>query len=284
MKGVLITNKYLLSEKFDVLKNGFLNASNDLNISLDYMDNFSAYDLVEKKLMYDFVLFYDKDIKLALLLENQGYRLFNKSSAIKICDDKFLTYIKLKNIIRQPLTMQSPFLYYDDLSNDLDFIDKCENNFKYPMILKETSGSFGQQVYKINNKNELCRLIKNIGVKSFIVQEYIKETFGRDLRIQVVGNKVVAAIQRINKNGDFRANITNGGKAYLYNTNDLQNKMAIEALKLVGADFAGVDILFGENDEPILCEINSNAHIENISRICNINIYKEILKYIIKNV
>ena len=280
MNGLLITNKYLISEKFIILKNGFLEASKELNINLNYMNNFDAYDLLHKELMYDFILFYDKDIKLAKQLEDKGYRLFNNSEAIEICDDKFLTYIKLKNTVRKPYTIPSPFLFYDDLSNDLDFIKKCEKEINYPMIVKETKGSFGMQVYKADNQNEFIAYIKKIGTKPFIVQEYIKETFGRDVRIQIVGEKVVAAINRVNETGDFRANLSNGGVAYPYISNEKENQMAINVAKEIGVDFAGVDILFGKNDEPVFCEINSNAHIENISNICKINIYKEILKYI----
>ena len=280
MNGLLITNKYLISEKFIILKNGFLEASKELNINLNYMNNFEAYDLLYKELMYDFILFYDKDIKLAKQLEDKGYRLFNNSEAIEICDDKFLTYIKLKNTVRKPYTIPSPFLFYDDLSDDLDFIKKCEKEIKYPMIVKESKGSFGMQVYKADNQNKFITYIKKIGTKPFIVQEYIKETFGRDVRIQIVGEKVVAAIKRVNETGDFRANLSNGGVAYPYISNEKENQMAINVAKEIGVDFAGVDILFGKNDEPVFCEINSNAHIENISNICKINIYKEILKYI----
>lgn len=281
MTGLLITNKYMTSDKFSILKNGFINASNEMGLKLDYLNNLEAYELLGLSIKYDFILFYDKDLKLAKELENKGYKLFNNSKAIEICDDKYLTYINLKGDIRQPKTIASPFLYYNDLSNDFDFIKKCEYDFSYPFIMKESKGSFGLQVYLINDRNEFIKYLKLVGIKSFLIQEFIKESFGKDIRLQVVGDTVVASIKRINKNGDFKANITNGAEAYIYEATNQEKTLAIKACKIIGVDFAGVDILFGSNNEPILCEINSNAHIENIGKITNMNIYKKILEYII---
>ena len=284
MKALLITNKYMQSEKFLLLKERFIENAKILNIELDYKNNFEAYELIGERICYDFILFYDKDIKLAKLLEDKGFNVFNKSSAISICDDKFLTYMKLENIVHQPKTIPAPFLYYDDLSNDGLFIKKCEDNFSYPMILKECSGSFGLQVYKVDSRDELINCIRDIKTKPFIIQEFIKTSYGRDVRLQVVGDRVVAAMKRVNENGDFRANVTNGATAYEYEPTDEEIKLAVTATKTIGVDFAGVDLLFGENDKPLLCEVNSNAHLEIIGKVSNRNIYIEVLKYIIEKV
>lgn len=284
MKGLLITNKYMQNSKFSILKDGFIDAAQSIGINFSHINNFDAYKLLDESIKYDFILFYDKDIKLAKMLEDKGYILFNSSSAIEICDDKFKTYYKLYNRIIQPKTISSPFLYNGDLTNDRQFIQKCENIFSYPMIVKECYGSFGFQVYKIDNQEQLIDSMLKIGNRPFIVQEYISTSFGRDIRIQVVGNEVVCAINRINKDGDFRANITNGAKAYEYIPNDQQIEMALNATKIIGADFAGVDLLFGENDKPLLCEVNSNAHVENIGSICKVNVYKKMIEYIQKRI
>lgn len=268
------------SDKFSLLKERFIDNARKLNIVMEYKNNFEAYELIEKDIQYDFILFYDKDIKLAKSLEKNGYKLFNNSDAILTCDDKFLTYMKLKNVVAQPKTIIAPFIYYDDLSDDNEFIIKCENNFTYPMILKECCGSFGMQVYKIDNRVEFIDCVKKIAVKPFIVQEFIKTSFGKDVRLQVVGDKVVAAMKRVNENGDFRANVTNGAKAYEYEPNDTEIEIALTTAKEIGVDFAGVDLLFGENGKSLLCEVNSNAHLEIIGKVSNKNIYKEILKYI----
>lgn len=280
MIGLLITNKYLVSEKFDVLKSKFIENASELNIKLDYMSNEEALKLLNLPVRYDFIIFYDKDIKLALQLEKKGYKVFNSSRVISVCDDKFLTYIEMENIVKQPLTIPSPFIYSGDLSNDNSFIQLCESKFSYPFIVKECQGSFGMQVYKVDNNKEFVDCIKKIGFRSFIVQEYIKTSFGKDVRVQVVGNKVICAMKRVNTSGDFRANVTNGAIAYNYEPSEKEKDIAIKAASKIGASFAGVDLLFGENDEPIFCEINSNAHLDIISKTTNTNVYKEVLSYI----
>ena len=284
MIGLLITNKWTIDKKFDALTKGFINASKKLNVNLEYKNNFEAYDLINHKTKYDFVLFYDKDIKLAKMLEKTGYILFNNSDAISICDDKFLTYIHLINIVNQPLTIPSPFLYYGDLSGDNDFLNKCEKTFEYPLIIKECYGSFGKQVYKIDNREQFIDRLKIINNKQFIVQKFIKTSFGKDIRAQVVGNEVICSIMRQNHNGDFRANLTNDSKGYKFDINDIQKDICVKSTKAIGLDFAGVDLLFDENDNFLLCEINSNAHLENINTICQTNLYVDILKYIVSKV
>lgn len=283
MTGLLITNKYILSEKFDTLKNGFLNAANLLNIKLDHMNNQQAYGLLDKNLMHDFIIFYDKDIKLAKLLENHGYRLYNDSKSIKICDDKALTYIEVGDAVRQPQTIISPFLYYGDVSGDEDFISKCERTISYPMIVKESCGSFGLQVYLVHDNEEFRKCVKDIGNRSFIVQEFIESSFGKDIRLQVIGDKVVCAMKRINHAGDFRANVTNGATPYAYTPTPKECEMAIRVSNIIKTHFAGVDLLIGKNDEPIFCEINSNAHLDIISKINDINVYFKIIQYIMKD-
>jgi RimK family alpha-L-glutamate ligase len=117
-----------------------------------------------------------------------------------------------------------------------------------------------------------------------LFQEFIKSSKGKDLRLQVVGNQVVAAMYRYSENGDFRANITNGGKMKLFDPSEEQVELAIKCCKIIGLDFAGVDILFGENQEPIVCEVNSNAHFKNIFDCTGINVADCILEYIIKRI
>ena len=283
MTGLLITNKYIHNEKFDVLKNGFINAANDLNVKLDDMNNQMAYELLDKKKKYDFIIFYDKDVKLARLLEEHGYKLYNDSRAISICDDKSLTYIAVGTSVVQPYTIISPFLYYGDLSEDEEFIKKCESSIDYPMIVKESCGSFGMQVYMVKDNLELRKCIKSIGSKSFIVQKFIKTSFGKDIRLQVIGDKVVCAMKRINHEGDFRANVTNGATPYHYIPSERECEMALKVTSKLKIDFAGVDLLIGENDEPIFCEINSNAHLGIISKTSGVNVYNEIITYIVKD-
>src|SRR5699024_10643134 len=96
------------------------------------------------------------------------------------------------------------------------------------------------------------------------------------------GDQVITAMQRTSEN-DFRANVTSGGKMEPYEPNESQKRLAIEATKAIGADFAGVDLLFGENDQPIVCEINSNAHIRNLLDCTGVNVAIDLVTYIEKD-
>ena len=241
--------------------------------------------MIDKIKYRDFVLFWDKDIKLAKTLEDKNFKVYNNSKAIEICDDKSKTYIELKKYsIKQPLTFISPLIFKNDLSTDDVFINNILSNLSFPLIIKECFGSFGEQVYLIQNESMLLNKIKELGTKPFIVQEFIKTSFKRDIRIEVINGEVVASILRVNECDDFRANITNGAKAYKYTSNDAQNEMAINACKFLNLDFGGIDILFGEEDEPIFCEANSNAYPLNVSNITGVNIIYKIFKFIISDI
>ena len=243
--------------------------------------NSSAADKDEKR--SDFVLFWDKDVRLAALLEAAGLRLFNSAESIAACDDKAMTYIRLKKAgIRMPDTWIAPKTfakegYYDEL----DFFEHAGRHLTYPLVVKECFGSFGAQVYLAHSYEEVKELLGRLKNRPFLLQKYVASSKGRDIRIQMVGGEAVACMYRYNDH-DFRANITNGGKMKAYTPNALQIRMAREACSALGLDFAGVDILFGEGEEPILCEVNSNAHFKNIYDCTGVNVADKILAYIKK--
>ena len=92
-------------------------------------------------------------------------------------------------------------------------------------------------------------------------------------------DRVVTAMERINEN-DFRANITNGGRMKKYAPTKEQREMVLLVCRELHLDFAGVDILFGKEGEPILCEVNSNAHFKNIYDCTGVNVADHIIQYI----
>ena len=110
-----------------------------------------------------------------------------------------------------------------------------------------------------------------------IFQQYI-ECGNSDLRLQVVGDKVVAAVRRTSA-GDFRANATLGGKMTTYEPTSDEVELAIAAARAVGAEIAGVDILPGE--KPLLCEVNGNAHFKRLMDATGVDVADKIVDYII---
>ena len=85
---------------------------------------------------------------------------------------------------------------------------------------------------------------------------------------------------RYSVNGDFRSNITNGGHMKPFEPNDRQKSVAVSACRALGLDFAGVDILFGKDDEPIVCEVNSNPHFKSSLDCTGVDMSPLILSHI----
>ncbi len=229
----------------------------------------------------DFVIFWDKDVRLARHLERMWFKLFNSSKAIEICDDKSLTQQVLSdNNILMPKTLTSPLIFNESLNINNDYINSIEKEFKYPFVIKEVYWAFGLQVYLIKNKNNLLKIIKQIWIKPYIIQEFIEKSKWRSIRLNVVGNKVVASMLRISKT-DFITSASMGCDIYNYEPNKKQINLAIKCTKLIWVDFAWVDLLFWDDDEPIVCEVNSNAQMKNILNCTWINVADYIIGYII---
>lgn len=293
MTGWLITNAFLHTHKFTEINLWLVEAAKKSGIELTIKTNGEVLVQLDSKntIAYkaddtekpDFVLFWDKDIRLAEYMELKGIPVFNSSRAIAICDDKSLTHLYLQRAgIKMPKTILAPMTYSNIGYTNMDFLEQVIEELSFPMVVKECFGSFGQQVYLVHNNKELEEKVKEIQPKSMLFQEFIETSKGKDIRLQVVGDQVVASMYRYSDTGDFRANITNGGKMKPYDPTKEQIDLAVRCCKILGLDFAGVDILFGENEEPIVCEVNSNAHFKNIYDCTGVNVADFIMEYIIK--
>lgn len=268
-------------------------AAKKVGIQLELIANNEIYSFIEKgetilkcpasSKKPAFVLFLDKDIRLAKQLETMGYTLFNSREVIENCDDKILTSQILANHdIPMPKTLFSPLVFNtnNEAEIDLRLTRMIEESFNYPLIIKEAFGSFGAQVYLIHNREELLQKQKELRSIPHLYQEFITSSKGRDVRLYVVGDQVVASMYRF-CDTDFRANVSNGASMKPYQPNEAFCQLAIKATQVLGADFTGVDLLFGPNGEPILCEVNSNAHIKNIYDCTGIDVAELIFNYIL---
>lgn len=269
MKIAVVTNGFYKTQKTETIKDMIAAAFCRRGVTLTDLRNDAKLVSNGCKFDFDGAVFWDKDLLLAKKMEDDGVRLFNGSETIRICDDKGLTFLSaLKRNLPMPVTVAAPFTYANIGYTNTDFLDEVTSKIDFPIIVKESSGSFGMQVYMAKNHDELLGIVSKIGAKNMIFQQYI-ECGNTDLRLQVVGGKVVAAVKRRSLNGDFRANATLGGIMEKYLPTNEEISIAVEAAKAVNADFAGVDILPG--DKPYLCEVNSNAHFKNLMDATGIN-------------
>ena len=288
-KGLLIVNAFLNTPQVRDTYEMLLAGAKRANVQMTCATNADFYvglddGLVRAASEYslddnDFILFWNKDVFLGRALERMGHRLLNCADAIEACDNKALTFEMLQGICRMPRTIKVPMTFDTVGYDDLSFEDRIGKQLGYPYVIKECLGSYGGQVYLANDPDAAKKILKKIEGKDCIAQEYIETSRGRDLRAYVVGEKVVASMERSNPD-DFRSNITNGGSAKPYKISGRQEKMAVAAVKGLGLDFAGVDILFGKDDEPILCEVNSNAQFRGLLGATGIDISDALFEYI----
>lgn len=275
MKGTLVVNHMLAGEKYRSQDALYLAAAKRLGVSLTVRTN--AEPVVPDS---DFVLFLDKDILLARSLELQGFRVYNRASAIAWCDDKAWMYLRLRQSgIRMPHTMIVPMTFFAADWSENPFLDRAGETLGYPMIVKETHGSFGKQVWLVQNRAQLVERLNASSPAGMILQEFIPSSRGRDIRIQFVGGKPVACMYRWSDT-DFRANLSSGGSMRPYVPTEGQQRMAADACCALGLDFGGVDLLFDDVGDPILCEVNSNAHIRNLLACTGVDVAEAILSHI----
>ena len=284
MKGYLVVNTFMKVEKFISLYGMLSDAFQNRGVSLEIKQASDISLEVGKPLKekVDFAIFWDKDIYLAERLEKSGVRLFNSKRAVELCDNKILMYQALAFAgVKIPRTLVAPKTFEGLNYHDRYFLKEAEKEIGYPMVIKEAFGSFGEQVYLAEDEKAANEIIDKIGYKDFLMQEYIASSKGRDIRINIVGNKPIVSMLRENKN-DFRSNISNGGTGSLYQPEQDFLDLAVKATKALGLDFAGVDVMFGENG-PIICEVNSNPQFASTLKATGVNLANFIADYILNN-
>ncbi len=164
-------------------------------------------------------------------------------------------------------------------------LENLLSNFKnQPVIIKILEGTHGNGVILAEtylNALSTIETLKTAGVK-FLLQEYIKESNGSDLRIFVVDGEVIAAMKRQSKEGDFRSNLHRGGSSLNIKLSNEEESVALKAAKAMKLGVCGVDILQSERG-PLVLEINSSPGLEGIENTTGIEISKKIISYIERN-
>ena len=153
-----------------------------------------------------------------------------------------------------------------------------------PLIVKLLEGTQGIGVVLAETDSAATSLIEAFrGLDAnILVQEFIKEAAGADIRCFVVGGKVVASMQRKARKGEFRSNIHRGGTASKIKLTPEERSTAIRAAKTMGLNVAGVDLL-RSNHGPVIMEVNSSPGLEGIEKSTNIDIADKIIAFIESN-
>jgi ribosomal protein S6--L-glutamate ligase len=206
--------------------------------------------------------------------EMLGSYPLNESVAITRARDKLRS---LQLLARQGIDLPVTGFAHspDDTSDLIDMVGGA------PLVVKLVEGTQGIGVVLAETRQAAESVIDAFrGLNAHIlVQEYIKEAKGKDIRCLVVGNKVVAAIERQAKPGDFRSNLHRGGQANQVTITDRERDIALQAATTLGLDVAGVDILRA-NRGPLVMEVNASPGLEGIEKTSGVDIATLMIEWV----
>eukprot|EP01080_Neovahlkampfia_damariscottae_P008597 gene8597-422_t len=206
-------------------------------------------------------------------IESLGVKMVNNVQSLENSRDKLLS---IQNFVKHGLSIPKSMLINTPIDSRV-----IQEEFKsFPVILKQTSGSQGTGVIKAFDEENLKDLASMLGDSHpMIIQEYIKNSSGKDIRVIVVGDEILGAMMRVSNKG-FKSNFHQGGSVKFIDIDDEMKNIALKACKSVGLKMAGVDLLIDSNGYKI-CEINSSPGYEGFELATGINVSNRILKYAI---
>eukprot|EP01080_Neovahlkampfia_damariscottae_P007032 gene7032-11197_t len=203
-------------------------------------------------------------------LENSGSIVINNWKSLEYSSDKFsCSQIWASKKLPAPKTLLLKFPI------NLKFI---ESQFEYPLIIKKSTGSQGKGIMKINSQEELNDVSELVDESNtLLIQEFVASSSGRDIRVLIIGGKIIGAMMRCAISG-YKSNFHQGGYVKQVEINDELSKLAIRAAELIGLEIYGVDFLFGKDGYKI-CEINASPGFEGFELSTGLNIAKLILEH-----
>jgi len=223
----------------------------------------------------------DSWLDMVSILERANATLVNPRTTINMCADKYRTSLRLADYgLRQP---QTKLINDPEKSNEI----VAESGIKFPLIMKTLRGSKGVGVLFVDSEKGLDSIVQLIHKQDedadLLVQEYIKTEY--DVRVHVLGGKVLAAMKRPVIEGDFRSNVSQGSVPQNIKLTELEIEESLKAAKAVGGYWTAVDFIPSKdrvNKPPFFLEVNSSPGTEGIEDATKMNIAKEVIKHFAK--
>ncbi len=206
--------------------------------------------------------------------ESQGSFTTASSIAITRSRDKLRAYqIMAKAGVSIPKTV-----FARETANFEDVIELAGGT---PLIIKVARGTHGNGVVLAETPKAAKAVMQAFYVEgvNFLVQEFVKESAGEDIRALVVGSRVVASVKRQSLDDDFRSNTHQGGVGVPVKLTDEEKKTALKAAKAMGLPICGVDMMRSDNG-PVVLEVNSSASLKTPELITKRNVAEKIIEYI----
>ena len=207
--------------------------------------------------------------------EQMGVYCVNSSQAISVSRDKLRSIqILSRHRIGIPKTA---FVHRLD-----DVVPTIERMGGPPVVIKLLEGTQGVGVILADTTNvakSIIEVLQGAANQNVLIQEFVKESRGRDVRAFVVGNRVVAAMRRVAQGDEFRSNVHRGGRAETIELDPEYERTALHAAQIMGLRVAGVDMLEGK-DGPSIMEVNSSPGLEGIETATGLDIAGAIVELI----
>lgn len=291
MKNLLVVyNESIPTNVFESKNKHLFEVAKKYNYNVTYKSNAEIYTFLNTNqvksfgtdLNFDCCLFFDHDPYLARNLELLSMRVVNPPKALLLCENKAHMYQEMvANNISVPRTFFLPELNKYSEEGIKTFVNEAINQLTLPLIIKEWFGASGKGVYLVKTKQDVFTVIEKYRGKNILLQQYISEAAGSDIRLFVIKDKVVASVRRQSGDGSFRSNIALGGKLETYAPTPVEVKLAINATKAMGCEFAVVDMLRSITGS-LVCEVNSTSNINNFCETTGVDIAELLFKEIIK--
>jgi len=175
--------------------------------------------------------------------------------------------------------VEMPVTGYVHLSRDIESVLKTVG--EPPYVIKLLEGTQGRGVVLTETMEAAISAIETMKKidANILIQEFISESRGEDIRAIVVGDKVVASMKRKAKPGEFRSNVHLGGTVENYELNDQEEESAIKAAKVLGLSVAGVDLI-QSNRGPLVLEVNSSPGLEELKKPVGVDVADKIIEYL----
>jgi len=287
----MVCNRLTWEEK------NIVQAAKRKNVTVDIILNTTFYvnleqDKVKNEIVLQRSLSYVRGLYTTAILENFGHTVINSYKTSVICGNKLLTTLELLNAkIPTPKT-------YCAFTKESAL--KALEELGYPAVIKPVIGSWGRLIALLKDKDfakailEEREIMGNIFQKVYYLQEYIhkpprnevqyrrRDQVPRDIRVFVIGEHVIAAMNRHEMQGDWRSTATRGARAVACKITPEMEELAMRATKLVDGEILGIDLIEGE--ELMVQEINHVSGFHALSNACGIDIGGRIVDYLIEKI
>jgi ribosomal protein S6--L-glutamate ligase len=207
--------------------------------------------------------------------QKQGAISLNNASAIALARDKFQCLYEFE---RHGLPFpKSASCESNDLAENL-----LASQFVFPLLIKQNSSAQGRGVERFYDSETAVARIKQLHAMNepFLLQEFIAEARGTDVRLFIVNGQLLAAMKRCAAPGDFRSNVHQGGSAEAYQAKPDEIALALNAVALLGLDVAGVDIIHSARG-PLVLEVNACPGFEALERVSGVDVAGKMLDFLI---